>query len=124
MKKEKINCLKSKRGDIPTLVLVIGVFLVCAVTILTLSISIISVNNEFEALQSMVSVNSVAEQVRFYENAGLDPTSMLDIKKGSDYYLLTSETKSKELLTFSGVDKEKRMFYVEYKIPIKSAASK
>jgi hypothetical protein len=72
----------------------------------------------------MVSVNSAAEQVRFYENAGLDPSSILNIKKENNYYLLTSETKSKELLTFSGVEKEKRMFYVEYKVPIKSAASK
>jgi len=120
----KIIPKKSRKGDIPTLVLVIGVFLVCAVTILTLSISIISMNNGFESLQSMVSVNSAAEQVRFYENAGLDVTSILDIKKENNYYLLTSETKSKELLTFSGIEKEKRMFYVEYKIPAKTAVSK
>lgn len=113
---------KNKRGDIATMVLVIGVFLVCAITILSLAISLTSVNNDFNVLQNMASINSAAEQARFFENAGLDPLDYLEIKKENNQYLLTSERMSDDVSVSWGLEKEKRVFYVEYKIPIKGSS--
>ena len=105
---------KSKKGDIPTFILVIGVFLVCALTVISLTISFASVEKGFNVLQSMVSVNSIADQIRFYENAGLDPKNLLDIDKEGNYYVIISES----------LDNKERVFYVEYRIPAKSTLPK
>ena len=99
----------NKKGDISTLVLVIGVFLVCAVAIFSFAVFNISSQQKFLALQKMASVNSIAEQARFYENAGIKPEDYLDIKKGNGFYNITVEWK----------DDDKRLFYAEYIIPIK-----
>ncbi len=102
---------KSRKGDIPTLILVIGVFLVCAVAIFSFVFF-----NSFDrqsftsSLESMAFVNSVAEQVRFYENIRLDPASFFEIDKGKGYYNITAEKK----------EGDERMFYVEYHIPLKT----
>ena len=100
---------KSRRGDISTLILVIGVFLVCAVAIFSFTLFRGSSSQKFEVLDEMVFISSIAEQVRFYENAGLEPTDFLDIKKENNVYIITLQK----------IDGEERIFGVEYTIPVR-----
>ena len=106
--------IKSKMGDMPTLILVIGIFLVCGLTVLSLVISFGSFEKSFGVLDNMAAVNSMADQARFYENAGLEPTSFLGIKKENNAYNITSKK----------TENEKIVFYVEYIIPVKVQLSK
>lgn len=112
---------KSRKADVATLVLVIGVFLVCAITIVSLTISLTSVNNDFNVLQNMVSINSVAEQIRFFENIGINPADVLDISQENNQYVIISERQSDDVAISWGLEKEKRAFYVKYKIPVKTS---
>ena len=106
-KMSTIKFSKSRKGDIPTFILVAGVFLVCAVTIISIVVSSASFERSFDVLQSMSNANSIAEQVRFYENAGLNPINFLDIKKNDSLYNITIEQK----------EGEKRTIYIQYLIP-------
>lgn len=110
-KMNKINFWNNKRGDIATMILVIGVFLVCAVTIFSFVLFNGSDRQSFvNSLETMAAVNSMADSVRFYENAGLQPEKIIDITKWDKNYVLTLERN----------DSKKRLFYVEYKLPIKT----
>ena len=104
-KKDKMN----NRGDIATMVLVIGVFLVCGVAIFSFVFFNSYDRQSFaNSLEIMASVNSIAEQVRFYENTGMQPEKILNITKQSDFYNSTLEKR----------EGDKRLFYVEYKLAI------
>ena len=106
---------RDKRGDIPTLILVIGVFFVCAVAIFSFVFFSSSGRQSFSnVLESMAIINSIADQIRFYENAGLQPESFLGIKKENNNYNITSKK----------TENEEIVFYVEYIIPAKVQSSK
>jgi hypothetical protein len=105
---------ESRNGDMPTLILVVGIFLVCGLTVFSLIISLGSFEKSFGVLENMVAVNSMADQIRFYENVGLDPTSFLDITKENNAYNITSKK----------TEKEKIVFYIEYIIPANTPAPK
>jgi flagellar basal body-associated protein FliL len=110
MKQEKITPNKmDKKGDISTFVLVIGVFFVCAIAIFSFTFFKGTAEQKFDVLGNMAAVNSAAEQIRFYENAGGDMPDSLNVKKEAGYYNITS-------LRTKG---SKQIFYVEYKMPLK-----
>ena len=97
----------NKRGDISTLVLVIGVFLVCAVAIFSFAFLNSSDKEKFASvIESMAKVNSFAEHIRFYENTGQDPASFLNITKKNGEYNIT----------LNKIDEGERLFSVEYRI--------
>jgi len=103
-----------KHGDIPTLILVIGVFLVCAITILSFALFNNSLSERFNSLAYMAHVNSLSEQARFYENIGLNPEDYLEIKTENGAYNITSKK----------IDNKKITLYIEYLIPVKVQSSK
>jgi len=104
---------KSRRGDIATLILVIGVFLVCAVMIFSFTFFNSGNKEKFaNALEIMAKANLVGEQLKFYENAGENPMDFLNITKtGSDYYVIINE-----------IEDEERVFGVQYRINPKTQA--
>ena len=106
LKKRKMN----KKGDIPTLILVIGVFLVCGLAIISFGISFNSTKQSFEILENMVAVNSIAEQARFYENVGLKPEDILDLRRQGNFYNITSEK----------VLYGDRVIYIQHLMPVKN----
>lgn len=108
-----MNKEKNKRGDISTLILVIGVFLVCAIMIFSFLFFNTASMQKFEVLGNMAFVNSIAEKIRFYENAELEPADFLDVKKENNMYNIISEKKSDET----------REFYVEYIIHARAGLS-
>ncbi len=101
---------KGKKGDISTLVLVVGVFLVCATAIFAFAFFNSSAMQKFEIVKGVSYLNFVEDQIRFYENTGQEPQKVLGLSKKGNYYLVKSEE-------FSG---EERVFYAEYKVPAKS----
>lgn len=105
--------IKNKEGDISTLILVIGVFLVCATAIFTFAFFNNSSAEKFNVLSYMANVNSIREQIRFYESIGANPIDYLNITKENSNYLITAEKKTDE----------KREFYIEYRIPAKASVS-
>jgi hypothetical protein len=58
--------MKNKRGDIPIIVLVIGVFSICALLILSFNASSMSFKENFVVLELVSNVNSMAEESFFY----------------------------------------------------------
>ncbi|MEX2017198.1 MAG: hypothetical protein WD876_01885 [Candidatus Pacearchaeota archaeon] len=102
---------KSRKGDIATMILVIGIFLVCAVALFSFVFFSGADRQSFsDALGTMAKVNLIAEQARFYENAGIQPESMLDLTREGNYYNITVERK----------DDDKRKIYIKYLMPIKT----
>ena len=101
---------KSRRGDIPTLILVIGVFLVCAIAIFSFAFFNNSSSEKFNVLTYMATANSLREKIRFYENTGANPIDYLHVKAENGVYIITAEMKRGQT----------RQFYVEYRVPIKA----
>ena len=104
---------KSRRGDISTFVLVIGVFLVCTLAIFSFIFFNNSNKESFEnVVENMAIVNSIAEQIRFYENIGQDPASFLDITKENNEYNIA----------LNKMDGDERLFGVQYIFRAKAQA--
>ncbi len=103
----------NKRGDISTLILVIGVFLVCAVTIFSFTFFNGSNKEKFAGVvENMAKANFIAEQIKFYENAGQDPLVFLNvIRKNNEYNITLNE-----------MDGEERLFGVQYMFRTKAQA--
>lgn len=104
--KPKKNIVHDKRGDMPTLVLVIGVFAICVLIIFSFSWSSGYFKKGFDALNGMSSLTATADQVRLYENLGKNPEEIPNVKKIGEVYIISSEE----------MQNGKRMFYAEYKI--------
>ena len=60
----------NKKGNIPIVILVIGVFLVCMIAVLSFSISSIFVRDSFSSIDTVVQASLVKEKISFYENLG------------------------------------------------------
>ena len=103
----------NKRGDISTFVLVIGVFFVCATALFAFAFFNSFSSQKFNVLENMASLHSISEQIRFYENAGIEIPEYFNIKKAGNNYNITS-IKMKN---------DERIFYVEYMLPIKSSSA-
>lgn len=105
------DIFESKKGDIATMILVIGIFLVCAVAVFSFVLFSNADRQSFsDSLGAMAAMNLVAEQARFYENAGITPESMLNITREGSYYKITAEREKDG----------QRKIYVEYLMPVKS----
>ena len=95
-----------KKGDMPTLVLVIGIFAICVLIIFSFSWSAGYFKKGFDALHGMSRLTTTADQIRFYENIGRNPEEIPNVKKTGDVYVISAEE----------IQNGKRMFYAEYKI--------
>ena len=63
---KKFNLVSSKRADIPTVILVLGVFIVCSLTLLSFSLANIKDSNFFEGVLLVKAVSEIADDIRFY----------------------------------------------------------
>lgn len=73
MKKIKIN----KRGDIPVVILVIGVFAICTLAILSFKFASIKSDRGFsESIEAMQEMNSEIQKYQFYKDVGLDDSEL------------------------------------------------
>jgi len=85
--------MRNKKGDIPTVILVIGVFAVCTVGIITFFIADFHTANSFVGVQIMQKFKAQVEEYNFYLNQGVSPTrlqSKFNITKidGKEYFYM------------------------------------
>lgn len=113
MNKKFIN---NKKGDIPIVVLVIGVVVICILTIVSFSFVVFTLNNSFYGINLMEEMNLIIEEYAFYKNLGMshiEISKMLEQKVndyGSNYIYL------EEMGAFFG-DLDEIMFSVKYYLP-------
>ena len=109
----KINIkLKNKKGDVPVMILVLGVFVICTLTLISLYISGDKFKGGFSSIDVLENATSIENQIRFYENIGYSSDQIKDIlgiEINGNYYVIKNELKQGNELSFS----------VSYKIPIK-----
>jgi len=94
MKINKSFFPRNKKGDIPIVVLVIGVIAICVLAIVSFSVVVFTLDNTFYGVNSMEKVNSLVEKYSFYKNLGMSDNeiseldNLVDIRtgsKGEDY---------------------------------------
>ena len=110
---------KNKRGDIPTVVLVIGVFAVSTLALITFYLADFRTSNSFVGLQVMQKLNAQVEEYTFYLNNGGTQSSLNDkfsIKQidGKNYFYFEVPY-SKSL--FGGGNSKVPLFSVRYPVP-------
>ena len=87
--------IKSKKGDIPVTILVLGVILICLVTLASFYISIIKTTKNFD-IQAIKEIKLIKEKSDFYHNLGFTDQKIQTILgvetkgNGQDYVLLTT----------------------------------
>ena len=91
MKKATMN----KRGAIPIVILVVGVFLVCILAILSFFVSNNSVKNSFPVINTIEAASLLKERISFYENLGYDKEqikTLLNLKEDSQGNILIQQS--------------------------------
>lgn len=68
--------IKNRKGDIPVTILVLGVILICVLTIGSFLFASTKVAKNFD-IQAVKEVKLAAEKAQFYENLGM-PTAQID----------------------------------------------
>jgi len=103
--------MKNKCGDIPIIILVIGVFAVCSLALLSFYYSDTKVRNSFVGIDKMEKINLQIEQYSFYKS--LDNLNTKIDREGNVFFY-----QEKNLTTgFLLWKKEKTMFSVRYNLP-------
>jgi len=108
--------MKSKKGDIPITILVIGVFAVCSLALLSFFNSTIQTRNSFVGIDLMEKINLQIEE--YNTNKQIDN---LDTIIEEDKIFLYQEKNVTKLSPELGLNwlKEKTMFSVKYNFPLK-----
>lgn len=90
--------ISNKRGDLPTVLLVIGTVLVCSLALGSFYLFSIGVEEGFEAIEVGEQVNALAEEISFYLIQGISPEVALSsyfeepIEIGDDFYFFIEST--------------------------------
>ena len=118
---------KNKKGDIPITILVIGVFIVCTLTLLNFYFEGFKDTTLFEGVLLIKEVNEFSEDIKFYDNLDRDSLSLTGLsqeferddfkfqgKLEENNYILEGSLYEKEWL---GVFEGKRLVYVKYGFP-------
>ncbi|MBU2612634.1 MAG: hypothetical protein KKB62_02850 [Nanoarchaeota archaeon] len=74
---------KSKKGDLPITLLVIGIFALLAFALLTFFIADFKTSNSFVSVDVMQSINSMADEYLFYKNHEMDEATLDSIFGGN-----------------------------------------
>jgi len=76
--------LKNKRGDIPVMILVIGVFAICTLAIISFSfVGNKTTKGFYESIESMEEMNSLIQKYYFYEEIDEENRDkFLNVKEG------------------------------------------
>ncbi len=84
---------KNKRGDIPIMILVLGVFVICILAIMSFVFSAAKSEDSVLGYIAVEMANSLREQYHFYENVGYGTAEIEDVlgvsKDGDGYYNVT-----------------------------------
>ena len=112
--------IASKKGDIPITILVIGVFMICALALLSFYSSNIEFGSSFYGIASMGKINGKINEYYFYKNLGIDEKKIkeiIDIKEDNlgKYILIEEKIEEKKFIFIKY--SEKVLFSVRYNFP-------
>ena len=71
----------NKKGDIPTVILVLGVFIVCSLTLLNFYLVGVRDSGFFEGVLLIEAVSEIADDVRFYDELGKDSLELTELSE-------------------------------------------
>ena len=127
--KERRRLLSNKRADIPTIILVLGVFIVCSLTLLSFYFAGIKDSNFFEGVLLVKAVSEAADDIRFYDKLGKDSLGLTGLSQGVEKrnfklsgkfdeqkkgYVVEGTFNEKKLLGFVEGD---QLVHVKYEFP-------
>jgi hypothetical protein len=117
--------LYNKKADISITILVLGVFIICTLTLLNFYISAIKDRGFFEGILLVSKINELAEDIRFYDNLSKDSLELTGLSQGftEGSFIFNGKSDGKVYFlegTFNesywfGFLGEKRLIHVEYK---------
>lgn len=114
---------KNKKANLPVILFVIGVFLVCTFALFTFFLSDFKFTNSFVGIDLMRNLNCDIDQYNFYVNQGIDPVKInkiLGIKydgTGKKYLFYEKNHKVITPQLAGSWSKEELLFSVTYYIP-------
>lgn len=76
---DRRKLLSNKKGDIPIVILVIGVFAVCTLTLLNFYVKSFKDDNLFEGVILIEKVRELSEDLKFYNNPSLNKKNALEL---------------------------------------------
>ena len=113
--------IKSKKGDLPITLLVIGIFALLAFALLTFFIADFKTSNSFVSIDVMQKINSMADEYLFYKNQGMDEATLelifgenITEDFGRRYFY--SEVSIDEGIPFIS-EKKVLLFSIRYQVP-------
>ncbi|MFH1325417.1 MAG: hypothetical protein ABIH49_01445 [archaeon] len=123
--------MKNKKGDLPTLILVVGVFAVCALALASFYFADVDFRDSLAGIQMIEKINSFGEEINFHLALGKNPADMMEIFNGVSegnifysgklnegvYVVDGNYSLPKNKIFGFGFGGEKRIIYVEYKLP-------
>jgi len=99
--------IESKRGEVPVVILVIGVVAICIFALLSFAFSFNISNKAFISINLLENASAIEEQVQFYKNLGLNPENYLDVTYDGKLYHVSDKRMSNGEI----------QFMVEYEFP-------
>jgi len=108
--------MENKRGNIPIAIFVIGVVMVCILTLVSFISSSFLFKQSLYGLSDVELLNSQVDEYVFYLNRGLsaeDINNFFNISDGK--FIVKSESQN----SFPYLKKSKIMFSIEYPVPKK-----
>lgn len=81
----------NKKGDIPVTILVLGVVAICGLTLLSFSITPPWKDDKFRGISLIEKVESIEEEILFYQAVGKDPQTLIDFGIKKDGLLIKEE---------------------------------
>jgi hypothetical protein len=112
--------VNGRKANIPIVLLVIGVFVLCGLALLTFFVSSFAVGNSFVGVNVLQELNTAVDEYLFYKNQGVSDSlneNYFEIieKDGKKYFYYE---KSSMDFSFSKLKNERKLlFSVEYLVP-------
>ena len=111
----------NKKGDVPTAILVLGTFAVCALALISFYVSDILVENTFFGPDLIEKMNSKVNEYNFYSSKNLNSNDIREILLLNEDFYINEEGKYFEINrsdeAFWFWEDEKFLFSVKYYVP-------
>ena len=113
--------LQNRKGDVPTAILVLGTFAVCALALISFFASNLFVENTFFGPEIIEKMNSNVNEYNFYNSKNLNGEEIREILLLEENFYINKEGKYFEINKsdegFWFWEDEKFLFSVKYYIP-------
>ncbi len=118
--KIKLTLFMNKRADIPTVILVLGVFVVCSLTLLSFYFASDKDSDFFKGVLLIKAVSEIADDVKVYNKLGKTPEEAMNLigfSEGKiiekDNFKLTGKFDGKEYTIIGTFNESKWLGFVE-----------